>query len=234
MGNACAVILAAGKGERMGAGKNKQFIEINGRPVLYHTLKAFSDCTAIDEIVLVCANDEMEYCRSEIVGKYSFGKVAGIVEGGAERQDSVYNGLKAAGDCEIVLIHDGARPFVSTGIIEEGIKHAKNYGACACGVVPKDTIKVKGNSGFSECTLDRNILFSVQTPQCFKKELIAQCYEKLAGEQIRFTDDASVAEHFGYKVFLYQGSYSNIKITTPEDLAGAENILSGINSNKGI
>jgi len=234
MGKACAVILAAGKGERMGAGKNKQFIEINGRPVLYHTLKAFSDCPAIDAIVLVCAMDEMEYCRAEIVEKYSFMKVTGIAEGGAERQDSVYNGLKKAGDCEIVLIHDGARPFVSAGIIEEGIKYAEKYGACTCGVTPKDTIKMKGGSGFSECTLDRNILFSVQTPQCFKKELIEGCYEKIKDEPIRFTDDTSVAEYFGYKVFLYTGSYSNIKITTPEDLPVAENILASINKSKGI
>lgn len=232
MVKACAVILAAGKGERMGAGKNKQFIEINGRPVLYHTLKAFSDCSAIDKIILVCAGDEIEYCRSEIVEKYFFDKVARIAEGGAERQDSVRSGLKAAGDCEVVLIHDGARPFVTAGIIEEGIKHAEKYGACACGVTPKDTIKIKGPGGFSEGTPDRDTLFSVQTPQCFKKELIDECYDKLSDEQIRFTDDTSVAEHFGYKVFLYPGSYSNIKLTTPEDLPVAENILAKINSRK--
>jgi len=234
MVKACAVILAAGKGERMGAGKNKQFIEIKGRPVLYHTLKAFSRCSAIDKIVLVCARDEIEYCRSEIIEKYSFVKVAGIAEGGTERQDSVRSGLKAAGDCEVVLIHDGARPFVTDGIIEEGIRCAEKHGACACGVTPKDTIKIKGPGGFSEGTPDRDTLFSVQTPQCFKKELIDGCYDKLSDLQIRFTDDTSVAEHFGYKVFLYPGSYSNIKITTPEDLPVAENILAKINSSKSI
>ena len=124
-----------------------------------------------------------------------------------------------------MLIHDGARPFVTNRILEEGIRYAEEYGASACGVTPKDTIKVKDESGFSERTLDRNRLFFVQTPQCFKLDLILGCYEKLLDDETLFTDDTSVAEHFGHKVFLYEGSYDNIKITTPEDLAVAESIL---------
>ncbi|MBP1744672.1 MAG: 2-C-methyl-D-erythritol 4-phosphate cytidylyltransferase [Firmicutes bacterium] len=226
MDKACAVIVAAGKGKRMGTGKNKQFIDIKGKPVLCRTLEAFSRCPAVDEIVLVCAGDEIGYCRDEIVGKYGFEKVKSIVSGGTERQDSVYSGLSAVKGRGIVLIHDGARPFVTNKIINDGIRFAEEYGASACGVTPKDTIKVKGESGFSECTLDRSRLFSVQTPQCFKIDLILGCYEKLMDEEIIFTDDTSVAEHFGHKVYLYEGSYENIKITTPEDLAVAESILS--------
>jgi 2-C-methyl-D-erythritol 4-phosphate cytidylyltransferase len=226
MDKVCAVIVAAGKGRRMGAGKNKQFIDIMGRPVLYYTLDAFQRCCSVDEIILVCAAEELDYVREEIVKKYGFGKVKALVEGGAERQYSVFNGLKAAVGCGIVLIHDGARPFVSEEIIAEGVRHAGQYGAAACGVVPKDTVKVRDESGFSETTLDRNRLFLVQTPQCFRLDLIRGCYEKAISGEIIFTDDTSVAEHFGHSVFLYEGSYENIKLTTNEDLAFAEAILS--------
>jgi len=226
MDKVCAVILAAGKGKRMAAGKNKQFIDINGRPVLYHTLKAFEKSVAIDEIVLVCAKGEIGYCSEKIVEKYGFEKVKSIVSGGAERQDSVLRGLRAVKGCEIVLIHDGARPFVTNRIIEDGIRFAREFGASACGVTPKDTIKVRDESGFSECTLDRSRLFSVQTPQCFRLDMILGCYEKIQAGGILFTDDTSVAEYFGHNVFLYEGSYDNIKITTPEDLTLGESILS--------
>lgn len=225
MGKACAIIVAAGKGSRMGAGKNKQFIDIKGKPLLCYTLEAFSNCPVVEEIVIVCAGDEIQYCRDEIVGKYGFEKVKSVVAGGAERQDSVFSGLSAVKGCAVVLIHDGARPFVTGRILEEGIRYAEEYGASACGVTPKDTIKVRDESGFSERTLDRSRLFSVQTPQCFKFDLIMGCYEKLLYDETLFTDDTSVAEHFGHKVFLYEGSYDNIKITTPEDLAVAESIL---------
>lgn len=226
MDKTCAVILAAGKGNRMAAGKNKQFIDINGSPVLYHTLKTFEQSRAVDEIVLVCAKGEIGYCRENIVEKYGFEKVKSIVSGGAERQDSVLSGLRAVKGCGVVLIHDGARPFVTNRIIEEGIRCAREFGASACGVTPKDTIKVRDESGFSECTLDRSMLISVQTPQCFRLDMILSCYEKIQAGGIQFTDDTSVAEYFGHKVFLYEGSYDNIKITTPEDLTLGESILS--------
>lgn len=226
MGKTVAVIVAAGSGKRMAAGINKQFIKLKGKPLLYYTLKAFSDISIVDEIVLVCAKDEIKYCQEEVVGKYNINKVTHYVEGGQERQQSVYNGLRAIKNCDLVIIHDGARPFVSNSIISNGVKFAQIYGACTCGVSPKDTIKVKGDMGFSERTLNRQSLFSVQTPQCFKYKLILECYEKLSDKTISFTDDTSVAEYFGNKVFLYDGSYNNIKITTPEDLALAESILS--------
>lgn len=225
MGKNYAIVLAAGKGKRMKANVNKQFLQINDKPLLYYSLNIFSNSNLIDGIIIVCAESELEYCKKEIVEKYKINKVLKIVVGGKERQDSVYNGLKAIDDCEIVLIHDGARPFVTFEIIENGIRCAKSYGACTCGVIPKDTMKVKDEEGFSAGTPDRNKLFSVQTPQCFKYSVIFSCHEKLYNDGISVTDDTTVVEHYGYKVYLYEGSYNNIKITTPEDIYIAEKIV---------
>jgi len=225
MAKTWAVIVAAGKGKRMGAGLNKQFINVKGKPLLFYTLKAFSDCEEIDKIVVVCAPKEIDYCNEEIIKKYNFQKVHSIVSGGEERHQSVLSGLKALDDCEVVLIHDGARPFVSDTIIRDGIKYARIYDACACGVIPKDTIKIMDEFGFSVSTPKREQLFCVQTPQSFKFDLILSCYNKLKNQERVFTDDTSLVEYFGHKVFLYQGSYSNIKVTTPEDLFLAESII---------
>jgi 2-C-methyl-D-erythritol 4-phosphate cytidylyltransferase len=220
-----AIIVAAGKGRRMGADINKQFLNIKDKPILYYSISAFSKHPLIDGIILVCSNNEIDYCKEQIVEKYNIKKIIKIVSGGKERQDSVLNGLKAISDCDVVLIHDGARPFVSYKIIEEGIKYAKTYGACTCGINPKDTIKIKSNDGFSEDTLDRSKLFCVQTPQCFNYNLIMKYHEKLRQEYGFVTDDSSVVERYGKKVYLYEGSYTNIKITTQEDLLIAETIL---------
>lgn len=220
-----AIIVAAGKGKRMGADVNKQFLNIKDKPILYYSLSVFSNDPFVDGIILVCSNNEINYCKEQIVEKYNIKKVIKIVSGGKERQDSVLNGLKAISDCDVVLIHDGARPFVSHKIIEEGIKYAKTYGACTCGVSPKDTIKIKSNDGFSEDTLDRSKLFCVQTPQCFKYDLIMECHERLRQDHAFVTDDSSVIERYGKKVYLYEGGYNNIKITTQEDLLIAETIL---------
>ncbi|BAH05212.1 2-C-methyl-D-erythritol 4-phosphate cytidylyltransferase [Clostridium kluyveri] len=220
-----AVIVAAGKGKRMKMPINKQFICIQGKPILYYSISVFSKNPLVDKIVLVCAEDEIEYCKQEIVKKYNFDKVVKIVSGGKERQHSVFNALKVLENCSVVLIHDGARPFVTDRIIEDGIKYSNMYGACACGVVPKDTIKIKGKEGFSYKTLVRKELFIVQTPQCFDYNLIYDCHKKLANNKVQVTDDTTVAEYFGNMVYLYEGSYDNIKITTPEDLIIAENIF---------
>lgn len=225
MDRVCAIVVAAGRGRRMGADINKQFLHIKDRPILYYTLKAFEDSTLVNNIILVTAENEIDYCKTEIVDKYNLRKVKNIVKGGTERRNSVYNGLTASAGNDIVLIHDGARPFISNKIIEDGIKFAKEFGACSCGIVPKDTIKVKTSDGFSESTLERNSLFAVQTPQCFKYDLILNCHEIADKSEINFTDDTSVVEYYGHKVYLYEGSYSNIKITTPEDLLVAEKIL---------
>ncbi|MGL5087777.1 MAG: 2-C-methyl-D-erythritol 4-phosphate cytidylyltransferase [Clostridium sp.] len=219
-----AVILAGGKGKRMESNVSKQYIEIKEKPILYYTLKKFIDCEAIDNITLVLPEEEIEYCINEVLKKYSL-KVDNIVAGGKERQDSVYNGLKSISNTDIVLIHDGARPFVSNRIIEDGIKFAKEYGAAAPGVTPKDTIKVKSKEGFSLETPDRESLVSIQTPQTFNFEIILNCHKKIKKHAIVVTDDTMVAELYGNKVYLYNGDYTNIKVTTPEDLILAERLV---------
>ncbi len=219
-----AIILAGGKGKRMGANISKQYIEINGKPILYYTLKRFSDCKDINRIILVLPKDEIDYCKEEVLDKYSL-KVDLIVEGGKERQDSVNNALEQIIDDEIVLIHDGARPFVSQRIIDEGIKYARLYGASAPGVMPKDTIKIKSDENFSLSTPDRNTLVAIQTPQVFKLDIIKDCHRKVKEEKLKVTDDTMVVELYGNKVYLYEGDYTNIKVTTPEDLILAEKLI---------
>lgn len=221
-----AIILAGGKGKRMNSSVSKQFIEIKGKPIIYYTIKKFNENEKIDNIVVVLSQDEVEYFKENILKKYSL-KVDNIVIGGAERQDSVYNGLKslASGETDIVLIHDGARPFISNRIIEDGIKYASIYGAAAPGVMPKDTIKIKDEHNFSIKTPNRETLMAIQTPQVFKFNEILECHKKVKSEKVVVTDDTMVAEMYGYKVYLYNGEYTNIKVTTPEDLILGEKLV---------
>ena len=219
-----AIVLAGGRGKRMNYHKSKQFIEIKGKPVLVYTLEKFIYNKSIDEVILVLPEDEVDYCKKEVLQKYSL-KVDRIVIGGKERQDSVFNALEAMEKANIVLIHDGARPFISEKIIEEGIKYANIYGAAAPGVTPKDTIKIKNEDNISVDTPDRNTLVAVQTPQCFKYDEIYQCHRKIKEENAIVTDDTSVVERYGHKVYLYEGDYTNIKITSPEDLILAERLI---------
>ncbi|WP_066889800.1 2-C-methyl-D-erythritol 4-phosphate cytidylyltransferase [Clostridium nigeriense] len=219
-----AIILAGGKGKRMGAKVSKQYIEINGKPILYYTLKKFTACQDINRIILVLPRDEIEYCIKEVLEKYSL-KVDLIVEGGKERQDSVFNALEEIKNDEIVLIHDGARPFVSERIIIDGIKYAKLYGAAAPGVIPKDTIKIKDENGFSLSTPNRQDLMAIQTPQVFKFDLIKECHKKIKQDKLIVTDDTMVVEAYNNRVYLYEGDYTNIKVTTPEDLILAERLI---------
>ena len=219
-----AIVLAGGRGKRMNYHKSKHFIEIKGKPVLVYTLEKFIYNKSIDEVILVLPEDEVDYCKKEVLQRYSL-KVDRIVIGGKERQDSVFNALEAMEKADIVLIHDGARPFISEKIIEEGIKYANIYGAAAPGVTPKDTIKIKNEDNISVDTPDRNTLVAVQTPQCFKYDEIYQCHRKIKEENAIVTDDTSVVERYGHKVYLYEGDYTNIKITTPEDLILAERLI---------
>ncbi|MCR6516265.1 2-C-methyl-D-erythritol 4-phosphate cytidylyltransferase [Clostridium sp. LY3-2] len=219
-----AIILSGGRGKRMGASVSKQFIMLKNKPILYYTIKKFLDNKDIDNIVLVLPEDEIDYFKENILDKFDL-DISKIVLGGKERQDSVYNGLKECKDSDIVLIHDGARPFVSDEIISNGIKFAKEYGAAAPGVMPKDTIKVKDLDSFSKSTPKRSDLVSVQTPQVFKYDLITKCHEKIKIEGREVTDDTMVVETYGNKVFLYDGEYTNIKITTPEDLILGEYLV---------
>lgn len=219
-----AIILAGGRGKRMGSSVSKQFIMLKNKPILYYTIKKFNECNEIDKTILVLPEDEIEYCKEHVIDKYSL-KVDMIVSGGTERQDSVLNGLEALEHSDIVLIHDGARPFVSERIIKDGISFAKKYGASAPGVMPKDTIKIKDSNSFSIETPNRNDLVAIQTPQVFKFDIIMECHKKVKNEKKLVTDDTMVVELYGNKVYLYEGEYTNIKVTTPEDLILGEKLL---------
>lgn len=228
----CAIVLAAGQGKRMNSKVAKQYLLIKGKPVLYYSLAAFEE-SSVDEIVLVTGTGEEEFCQKEIVEKYGFSKVKTIVSGGKERYHSVANGLLACKECEIVLIHDGARPFLDQEIITRCIQNAEEVGACVAGMPVKDTIKIASEDGFVASTPNRNYVWMIQTPQTFKYDLIAQSYKKLIEEEeklkekgVNITDDAMVVEYFtGQKIRLVEGSYKNIKITTPEDLQASENFF---------
>ncbi|MDO5778892.1 MAG: 2-C-methyl-D-erythritol 4-phosphate cytidylyltransferase [Clostridium sp.] len=221
-----AIILAGGKGKRMNSSISKQFIEIKGKPIIYYTIKKFNENKKVDNIVVVLSQEEIEYFKENILNKYKL-KVDKIVIGGAERQDSVYNGLKSLENSgtDIVLIHDGARPFISDRIIDDGIEYATIYGACAPGVMPKDTIKIKGKSNFSIDTPNRETLVAIQTPQIFKFREILECHKKVKIDKVVVTDDTMVVERYGNKVYLYDGEYTNIKVTTPEDLILGEKLI---------
>lgn len=228
-----AIVLAAGQGKRMQSDVAKQFLLLCGEPVLYHSLKTF-ETSSVDGIVLVTGADEISYCQNEIVRKYGFSKVISIVPGGKERYHSVFEGLKALGgffgeEDGIVLIHDGARPLLTHEIIENTIADCSLTGACVAAVPVKDTIKTADPAGFAAATLDRSILWQVQTPQTFRYSLVMSAYEKLFSDekyQKGITDDAMVVENMcGGKVKLTMGSYENIKVTTPEDMIVAECFL---------
>ena len=221
-----AIILAGGKGKRMRSAISKQFIDIKGKPIIYYTLKKFSENKKIDNIIVVLPEDEVKYFKENILKKYEL-RINKIVIGGKERQDSVYNALKSLknSSTDIVLIHDGARPFISERIINEGIKFAEIYGAAAPGVMPKDTIKVKNEKNFSVDTPNRANLVSIQTPQVFKFDEILECHEKIRYNGEKVTDDTMVVEKYGYSVYLYDGEYTNIKVTTPEDLILGEKLI---------
>lgn len=218
-----AVVLAAGKGKRMHSAVQKQFLMLGGKPVIFYSLEQFEQCPFIDEIVLVTGEEEIDYCRKEIVEKFDFQKVKKIVAGGAERFLSVYNGLKAC-TCDFVYIHDGARPFVDQAILERTREDVKRYGACVAGMPVKDTIKISDGDGYADVTPPRSRVWMVQTPQVFAYSCIKDAYDKLIADgRMDVTDDAMVLECMtGQKTKLTLGSYENIKITTPEDLEIAE------------
>lgn len=214
-----AIVLAAGSGKRMNSKVHKQYLIIQDRPVLYYSLKAFED-SVVDEIVLVVGKGEEKFCRKEIVDKYGISKVKAIVEGGKERYHSVFEGLKQTSDADYVLIHDGARPFVNQDIIRRCMQEVQKYQACVVGMPVKDTIKIADEEGYAKQTPDRKNVWMIQTPQTFSYALIYEAYEEmLKTEDTAITDDAMVLERIkGKKSKLIEGSYRNIKITTPEDL----------------
>ncbi len=229
-----AILLAAGSGSRMRSNVKKQYMLLAGKPVIYYSLKTFQE-SFLDEIILVCSPGDEDYCRREIVEKYAFDKVSAVIPGGEERYHSVYNGIckAVASGADRIYIHDGARAFVTLDILQKCREAVEETGACVAAVPSKDTIKLSDGGGFVEKTLDRSLLWNVQTPQVFKAGLIKDCYEKLiSGEAelksrgISITDDTFAVEYFtDVKVKLVESSYNNIKITTPEDMQIGERII---------
>jgi 2-C-methyl-D-erythritol 4-phosphate cytidylyltransferase len=221
------IICAAGKGKRMGVGKNKMFLELNGVPLFIHTLRAFEHVHQISGVVLVVGHGEVEDVQY-LLKKYKIHKVKSVIPGGNERQDSVYQGLLAMKHSEtpdIVLIHDGARPFVTKEEIEKVTTKALEQQAAVLGVPIKDTVKRIGAEGCIEFTLNREWLLAVQTPQAFSYPLILRAHEEACEAGLQFTDDAALVERLGLPVHIVQGSYHNMKVTTPEDIDYAEYLL---------
>ena len=218
-----AVVLAAGAGKRMHSDVHKQYMMLAGRPVLFYALQAFAE-SAVTDIVAVVGAGEIDYCRKEIVEKYHIQKVCAVVEGGRERYHSVYEGLKAADGSDYVLIHDGARPLVTADIISRSIACVREGDSCVVGMPVKDTIKVVGADGFAKETPKRSSLWQIQTPQTFPYGRIREAYEKVMAQgDSAVTDDAMMLETaFGEQVRVIEGSYQNLKITTPEDIMAAE------------
>lgn len=230
-----AIVLAAGRGTRMNSDIPKQYLPVKGKPVLYYALKAFQD-SFIDRIILVTSEADVEYCKKNMVEYFGFHKVSGVVAGGKERYHSVWKGLEAAGECDYIFIHDGARPLVTEEILRRAYDCVREYDACVVGMPAKDTIKIADENGFADSTPKRDYVWMIQTPQVFAGRLIYDAYktliekeEEILHQGIRITDDAMVVETFtDRKVKLVEGSYENIKITTPEDLQVAESFLSRI------
>jgi len=220
-----AIVLAAGRGERLKSKVPKLLAKIGSKPVIIHTLEALSRNPSIKDIILV-ANAKNLREMTAWVKRYHIRKISSVVEGGARRQDSLGSGLKAVDNrTDLVLIHDAARPFIDKNLIDSVINIAKKSGAAITGVPVKGTIK-KACGKVVDKTIERKNLWEIQTPQVFKKDLILKAYKKFG--KIDVTDDAMLVEKLGGKVNIVEGSYSNIKITTPEDLVLAEAIAKRI------
>jgi 2-C-methyl-D-erythritol 4-phosphate cytidylyltransferase len=212
-----AVIVAAGASKRMG-GIDKMFAPLGGKPILAQVIDAFQKCKAIDQIVVVVSKENLKRCQ-QLVAEQGWSKVIEVCVGGERRQDSVAAGLGRLKQCEWAVIHDGARPLVTTDLIERGLEAARETGAAIAAVPVTDTIKIAGDDKIILETPPRRTLWAAQTPQIFRFGIIEEAYRKANND---VTDDASVVEQLGYKVKLYMGSYDNIKVTTPDDLILAE------------
>ena len=215
-----AIILAAGKGQRMGTELPKQFLSMGDDMLLTKTIRVFEESSVIQDIVLVTSEDWIGFCKTEIVDREGFRKVRKIVAGGKERYDSVYQGLLACPNADYVFIHDGARPFVTEEILVRTQEAVEKYEACAVGIPSKDTVKIVDEDGFVESTPPRENVWNIQTPQAFSYPLIRAAYEVVRDNNMTgITDDAMIVERSRLaKVKLVMGSYYNIKITTPEDM----------------
>lgn len=234
-----AIVLAAGAGKRMQSAVAKQYLLLKDKPVVWYALNAFQESTIIDSVILVVGKGEVDFCQENLVEKYHFTKVRAVIEGGAERYLSVWEGIRWINnhlpmqEQEYIFIHDGARPFVNEQIMEATFNAVKEYGACVAGMPVKDTIKIVDEEKFAAQTPNRKSVWAVQTPQVFERNLITEAYGKLIEQLdvlkqkgIEITDDAMVVETMTQKpVKLVEASYKNIKITTPEDMKIAESLM---------
>ncbi len=225
-----AIVLAAGRGRRMGTKTAKQYLELQGKPVLAYALEVFEQSSVIDDILLITGEDHIDYCKKEICEKYGIKKVSAVAPGGKERYESVWKALcilKERGQAGYVMIHDGARPFLTEDILERVYRQVQTYKACVVGMPVKDTIKLIDKAGQITESPDRSFVWQAQTPQAFAIPLIIEAFEKQMKEDCsHITDDAMVVERqMGVPVYMVEGSYRNIKITTPEDLMIAQALL---------
>jgi 2-C-methyl-D-erythritol 4-phosphate cytidylyltransferase len=224
--NLRVVIAAAGTGSRMKSRINKQYMLLNSRPILSYSLDVFEKYEAVDEIVIVARPRETEYCEKEIVKKFGYHKVKKVIPGGKQRQDSVWAGLLQLNqDTDYVAVHDGARPLLTSGLLDDLVKEAEEWGAAIPGIYVKDTLKMVDRDGFVGNTLDRSSTVFIQTPQVFRFKEIYQAYAMALEEGFTSTDDAALFEKYIGRVKVVSGNYNNLKITTPEDLIIAEALL---------
>ena len=223
--NVYAIILAAGKGHRMGGPILKQYMNLVDRPVLAHTIASFDAAPSIDALILVTSSLDQEFIKEKILNNYPVKKPVFFVVGGSERQESVWNAINSIEGGEIVAVHDGVRPLISIKVIEKTIIAAKQFGAAAAGMPVKDTIKEIDNRGFAIHTPDRSKLWLIQTPQTFQLPLLMEAHIKAREDFYLGTDDCSLVERLGHPVKLIEGHYSNIKITTWSDIDIAMQLL---------
>ena len=227
MPNVTSIVVAAGSGSRMGTETKKQYLLLDDKPLFIHTLEVIEQQNKITDMILVVPSADLDFCE-EMIKKYSIKKVLCIVSGGDTRGASVYNGLQVVPeDSEFVVVHDGARPFLSQELLEDVLEAGKTEGAAVVGVPVKDTIKKVNPDGLVQETLERSLLWIIQTPQVFRKELLLKCYKKAIEDKLQGTDDASILEAYGYPVKVVMGDYKNIKITTKEDLEYAKHLIVG-------
>ena len=221
-----AVVPAAGCGARMGSEIPKQFLELGDVPLLVHVLRVFESSRMISEIVVVVPRNAVTFCRDELLPPYTFSKISAVIAGGARRQDSVWNGLQAVDErTTIVVVHDAVRPFLTGAMIEEAVAGARTHGAAIAAIPLHDTVKRVAQDGLIETTLDRQRLWSAQTPQAFDAGLLRDAHRSSQEAGVDATDDAFLVERTGHRVAIVNGSPDNIKITRPEDLVMGEAVL---------
>lgn len=231
MARFASIILAAGSGKRMKSDVKKQFLELHGKPLIYYAANTFQENKIVQDMILVTGEADILYVQENIVDEYGFTKVKAVVAGGKERYHSVFQGLAALaalgyGEGDYVLINDGARPFVDDAVIERVCSDTVKYGAVVAGVPSKDTVKLSDDEQFAVSTPERKYVWIIQTPQAFEFSLIYNAYQNMLAEEEKhpgITDDAMVVETMtSHRVHLTEGSYRNIKVTTPEDMLIAD------------